>query len=160
MRMLEYGDPTAIRTRDLRFRKPFPGWFSAPVPTFSRSKPGRNGGNVGNIPQDGNPIFRPRAAVFQFPIRSRYHLRMSDKTKFYADQALIAQRMREQFAREAAKGDTRPRCQCGLTWNDVPLMWAMPVGRHEKAKFCCPACLPVEMLGLVAGDVGRLKDGE
>ena len=35
-----------------------------------------------------------------------------------------------------------PRCLCGLTYYDVPVMWQGPSGRHEPARFYCPACIP------------------
>lgn len=67
---------------------------------------------------------------------------MSDKTKFYADQALMARRWREQMARDAARGDQRPRCQCGLTACEVETLWAVSASRWDPVKFYCSACLP------------------
>lgn len=84
---------------------------------------------------------------------------MSDKTKFYSDQALMHRRMHEQRARDAARGDTRPRCQCGLTYLEVPIMWqVLGKDRWAPAVFCCPACLPHEYLALAARDVANLPD--
>lgn len=85
---------------------------------------------------------------------------MSDKTKFYSDQALMHQRIQEQRARDAAKGDTRPRCQCGLTYLEVPIMWQVPgKDRWAPGIYYCPACLPKELLWLVAQDIANLPDG-
>jgi len=35
-----------------------------------------------------------------------------------------------------------------------------PVARHEIAKFYCPACLPRELLGIVAKDVADLPNDD
>jgi hypothetical protein len=86
---------------------------------------------------------------------------MSDKTKFYTDQSLMHRRMQEQWARDAAKSATQPRCQCGLTYLEVPVMWQVPgKDRWSPGMYCCPACLPKELLIEVAIDVANLKSGE
>jgi hypothetical protein len=51
-----------------------------------------------------------------------------------------------------------PRCECGLTYLEAPIMWAAPTKRHQKAKFYCAACLPHEFLELLAQDVANLPD--
>ena len=38
-----------------------------------------------------------------------------------------------------------PRCQCGLTWHEVPAMWAYQADRWSAVRFYCPACLPAEL---------------
>jgi len=53
-----------------------------------------------------------------------------------------------------------PRCLCGLTYWEVPVMWAAPGGRHEAAKFFCPDCLPPELLREVARNVADLLADE
>ena len=53
-----------------------------------------------------------------------------------------------------------PRCLCGLTYYDVPIMWAAPGKRHEPQRFYCPACLPVDLLWVVAPSVANLPHEE
>jgi hypothetical protein len=52
-----------------------------------------------------------------------------------------------------------PRCQCGLTWDDVPVMWSVEVQRwpYERALFC-PACIPAQYLHLVAVSAANTPD--
>lgn len=35
-----------------------------------------------------------------------------------------------------------PRCQCGLTADQVPVMWAHQADRWSTTVFYCPDCLP------------------
>lgn len=35
-----------------------------------------------------------------------------------------------------------PRCRCGLTAHQVPVMWAHQADRWAPVEFFCPACLP------------------
>jgi len=37
------------------------------------------------------------------------------------------------------------RCQCGLTADQVPTMWAHQADRWSGVRFYCPACLPAEL---------------
>lgn len=69
---------------------------------------------------------------------------MSDKTKFYADQELIQRRMADQRARDAARGDTQPRCLCGKTACEVEKLLAVQDGR--RTMYYCSVCAPPEML--------------
>lgn len=52
-----------------------------------------------------------------------------------------------------------PRCQCGNTWYDAPILWQIEVVRwpREMAWFC-PACLPFKYFPLVAKQVANLPD--
>lgn len=86
---------------------------------------------------------------------------MSDKTRYYERLATIAR----QYARTAAAAAERdrlnppPQCLCGLTPQDVPIMWAVPgPDRYAPTTYHCPACLPAEMIGLVARSVANLPD--
>jgi hypothetical protein len=104
-------------------------------PAFSEVKPSY---------QKYRPILaaKPAAGILAGP--------MSDKTKFYADQSRIQRHVQEQAARDAAKGDTRPRCRCGLTYTDVPVLWAVEgKDRWAPTEFYCPACLPDKLRELV-----------
>ena len=42
------------------------------------------------------------------------------------------------------------RCQCGLTYHQVEVMWAVQADRWSTVQFYCPACLPLSL----AGDFG------
>ena len=42
-----------------------------------------------------------------------------------------------------------PRCQCGLTPDQVPAMWAYQADRWSAVQFYCPACLPDKLRCLV-----------
>ena len=46
-----------------------------------------------------------------------------------------------------------PRCQCGLTWHEVPAMWAVHGKRFEPVKFYCQSCLPAHLLSLASAAV-------
>jgi hypothetical protein len=54
------------------------------------------------------------------------------------------ERIREMQRRLEAKGPPAelPRCQCGLTYYQIPIMWAHQVDRWAPVKFYCPTCLP------------------
>jgi hypothetical protein len=48
-----------------------------------------------------------------------------------------------------AKGPTPPpppRCQCGLTYHQVPVMWAHQVDRWAPVRFYCSTCLPADLM--------------
>ena len=57
------------------------------------------------------------------------------------------ERIRDMQRRLEAKGapPEPPRCQCGLTYYQVPVMWAHQADRWEPVRFYCPACLPDEL---------------
>ena len=56
-------------------------------------------------------------------------------------------RIREMQQRmEARPKPEPPRCQCGLTWHQVPAMWAHQADRWSTVRFYCPACLPTHLL--------------
>jgi len=52
-------------------------------------------------------------------------------------------------AKLEAKGPSAepPRCRCGLTYHQVPVMWAIQADRWSPLGVYCPACLPDEILG-------------
>jgi hypothetical protein len=53
-----------------------------------------------------------------------------------------------------------PKCLCGLTWNEAPVMWAIAgADRWSPAAFYCPACLPAHLIGLVAAEVANPPEG-
>lgn len=40
-----------------------------------------------------------------------------------------------------------PKCLCGFTWNEAPIMWAVAgADRWSPTAFCCPACIPPGLL--------------
>jgi hypothetical protein len=51
---------------------------------------------------------------------------------------------RRKLARLHPEQPPRPpiRCQCGLTADQVPTMWAHQADRWSEVGFYCPACLP------------------
>ena len=54
-------------------------------------------------------------------------------------------RIKAMRARLEAKPKGEPiRCQCGLTADQVPTMWAVQAERWAAVQFYCPACLPAE----------------
>lgn len=67
---------------------------------------------------------------------------MSDKTKFYADKALIARRMAKQRAREAANPRATMACRCGNTPATAHILAAHD--RWDRVTFFCEACAPEE----------------
>ena len=43
-----------------------------------------------------------------------------------------------------------PRCRCGLSPHEVPAMWVINgADRWAPPDYRCPACLPVELIGLL-----------
>jgi hypothetical protein len=70
--------------------------------------------------------------------------------------ALIEERRRQ----EVKPPRPLPRCLCGLTWLEVPIMWVVSGDRWAPPKFYCPACLPAEHLPIVMDDVARLPSEE
>jgi hypothetical protein len=64
-----------------------------------------------------------------------------------------------QARRDASKPKPElPRCQCGNTWLDVQLLWAVTPDRWRPTVYFCPACLPAKYVGPVAMDVANLPD--
>lgn len=74
---------------------------------------------------------------------------MSDKSKFYADQALIHQRMAEQRARDEAraKANPLPRCLCGFTHHDTEIM-VVTEDRWKPPTYYCRTCAPDDVRAL------------
>lgn len=53
-----------------------------------------------------------------------------------------------------------PKCLCGFTWHEAPIMWAIAgVDRWSPMAFYCPACLPANLIGLTATGVANLPEG-
>lgn len=45
-----------------------------------------------------------------------------------------------------------PKCLCGFTWNEVPVMWATEKrDRRGQVVFYCPACIPPGLLDACDG---------
>lgn len=79
----------------------------------------------------------------------------------------LAKELREQAHRRwlvehrpSAKPPALPRCECGLTYYEVPIMWTAPTARWEPAKVYCPAYLPHELLGEEIPGLADLHDGD
>jgi hypothetical protein len=77
---------------------------------------------------------------------------MSDKTKHFADMALIARQSARMAARAAERErlNPPPQCQCGLTDQEVTI-WAYTPDSRKPPKFYCRLCMPAvvrEELGL------------
>ena len=52
-------------------------------------------------------------------------------------------RIKAMRARLEAKPKGEPiRCQCGLTADQVPIMWAHQADRWSPVRFYCPECVP------------------
>lgn len=73
---------------------------------------------------------------------------MSDKTKFYADQALIARRLAQQRAREAANPRAAMACRCGNTPATAQILAAHD--RHDRVTFYCEGCAPADAMAAFA----------
>lgn len=65
---------------------------------------------------------------------------MSDKTKYYADQALIGRKMDEQRIKDAANPPPDLRCPCG-----APALLASH-DKHNQVTFYCADCAPADLM--------------
>lgn len=81
---------------------------------------------------------------------------LPNKARKEAERALIGERRRL----EQKPTPPLPRCLCGLTWFEVPIMWAFTKDRWTPTQMFCPGCLPAEYLHIVAGDVAKLPSEE
>jgi len=58
-------------------------------------------------------------------------------------------RIKAMRARLEAKPKGDPiRCQCGLTADQVPTMWAHQAGRWSGVEFYCSDCIPAVLLNV------------
>lgn len=73
---------------------------------------------------------------------------MSDKTKFYADQARIARSMEVTRAKMAEAAKNAPRCQCGHGFTANRPILASNDGR-DRLTFYCEDCAPPEALAVL-----------
>jgi hypothetical protein len=80
---------------------------------------------------------------------------LPNKARKEAERALIEERRR----RDSKPTPPLPRCLCGLTYLEVPIMWAFTEGRGEMEIFC-PACLPAKHFRTVMTQVAQLPSDE
>jgi hypothetical protein len=69
---------------------------------------------------------------------------LRNKLRKEEEQARIASMQRRLEA--SRPRPVMPRCQCGNTWNDVPIMWSHQAGYWDPGRLYCPACLPHNLL--------------
>lgn len=72
---------------------------------------------------------------------------MSDKSKRLRDDAEQRRRFDELAAHDQAKGDTLPRCLCGLTYTDTEIICSSP-DRWKPEAFYCRVCAPPDIRDL------------
>lgn len=73
---------------------------------------------------------------------------MSDKTKFYAEQARIARSMEVTRAKMAVAAKHAPRCQCGHGFTANRTILASNDNR-DRVIFYCVDCAPPEALAVL-----------
>ena len=69
------------------------------------------------------------------------------------------QRAREAEWRRKHPPQPVPRCKCGHTWRDVPIMWSIETNSFfGDQELFCAACLPFKYFELVMWDAANLPD--
>ena len=73
---------------------------------------------------------------------------MGDFRNKYAKMARDERVKALQAALEGRRPPASPlRCRCGLTYHQVPVLWAVQADRWSPLEVYCPACLPPDLLG-------------
>lgn len=82
---------------------------------------------------------------------------LRNKARKEAEEALIRAR---QATRDAARPKPiLPRCACGLNHYEVPIMWTVQgADRWAPTAYYCPACLPANLIRVVAHQIANLRD--